>query len=80
MHFLKLRPPGLRILRRRAPTARPQHAEWNPGVTFALSLVALCPLAERINFLTEQARPRFEFRVQGSGLRGQGSGAGCSAL
>lgn len=27
---------------------------WSPGITFALALAALCPLAERINFLTEQ--------------------------
>jgi Ca2+:H+ antiporter len=27
---------------------------WSPGFTFAVALAALCPLAERINFLTEQ--------------------------
>lgn len=31
-----------------------QHLGLSDGVTFALALAALCPLAERLNFLTEQ--------------------------
>lgn len=28
--------------------------EWGDGLTFALALVAICPFAERISFVTEQ--------------------------
>jgi len=31
-----------------------QYSGWDDGATFALALAALCPLAERLNFLTEQ--------------------------
>lgn len=30
------------------------HLRWGDGVTFALSLVGICPLAERLGYLTEQ--------------------------
>ncbi len=27
---------------------------WSPALTFVLSLLAICPLAERLGFITEQ--------------------------
>ena len=28
--------------------------DWSPALTFVLSLLAICPLAERLGFITEQ--------------------------